>query len=55
MELYDLVNDISEQNDLSSALPELTDKLRAKLHKWYKGVDAQMPIANPYYSPDVNK
>lgn len=49
VELYDLTHDISEQNDLSIAKPDLTSKLKDKLHHWYKEVDALMPIKNPYY------
>lgn len=49
VELYDLAHDISEHNDLSTAMPGLTDKLKEKLHHWYKEVDALMPIKNSYY------
>ncbi len=51
LELYDLKNDIGEQNDLSAEMPEKTEQLKEKLHQWRKDVGAQMPKPNP----DFNK
>ena len=39
--LYDLKNDIGEQNDLAADKPELVTAMRERLHQWYKEVDAQ--------------
>lgn len=39
--LYNLKEDIGEQNDLAAEQPERADQLRAQLHKWYKTVNAQ--------------
>lgn len=39
--LYDLKNDIGEQNDLAADKPELVKAMRERLHQWYKEVDAQ--------------
>lgn len=39
--LYDLKNDIGEQNDLASEKPELVDEMRKRLHQWYEEVDAK--------------
>ena len=39
--LYDLKNDIGEQNDLASEKPELVQEMRKRLHQWYKEVDAK--------------
>ena len=39
--LYNLKDDIGERNDLADAKPELSQKLTAKLHAWYKKVDAK--------------
>lgn len=50
VELYDVVHDLSEQNDLSYTMPELTKQLRNKLHSWSKSVNAQMPSSNPDYT-----
>ena len=49
VELYDLENDIREDNDLSKKLPEKTKQLRNTLHKWRKQVNAAMPKPNPDY------
>ncbi|MCM8532015.1 MAG: sulfatase [Lentisphaeraceae bacterium] len=39
--LYNLKNDIGEQNDLASSMPERVSEMRKKLHAWYKTVDAK--------------
>lgn len=39
--LYNLKEDIGEQNDLSESMPEKTAAMRAKLHQWYQEVDAE--------------
>ena len=39
--LYNLKDDIGELKDLAEAKPELTKKLTADLHAWYKTVDAK--------------
>ncbi len=43
VQLFDLENDLGETRDLSKRLPEVTQKLRNKLHAWRKMVDAKMP------------
>ena len=42
-ELYDLANDISESKNLLASRPELAEKLKSKLLKWKKSVNAQNP------------
>lgn len=49
VQLFNLKEDIGEQNDLSKSLPEKTNELRTKLHAWRKSVDAQMLEPNPDY------
>ena len=39
--LYDLSQDVSEQNDLANQMPERVQAMRTKLHKWYQEVDAR--------------
>ncbi|WP_419532889.1 sulfatase [Haloferula sp.] len=39
--LYNLKDDIEEQNDLAAKHPERVSQMRARLHEWYKSVDAQ--------------
>lgn len=51
IELYDLQQDLSEQNDLSLRMPAVTNLLVNKLHSWRTSVAAQMPTANPNYDP----
>ena len=41
VQLYDLQNDIGERQDLSAQYPERVEKMRSKLHAWYKQVDAK--------------
>ena len=47
--LYDLVNDIGEQNDLSKDMGEKAMHLRERLEQYLDSVDAQMPVPNPNY------
>lgn len=47
VELYDVVNDISEKNDLSDVKPALKEQMQTMLHGWYKETRACMPVANP--------
>ena len=51
VELYNLKEDIGEQNDLAAKLPEKVDQLRTRLHAWRQEVGAQMPVRNPAYDP----
>ena len=41
VQLYNLRDDIGEQNDLASALPDKVTELRKLLHDWYKSVNAE--------------
>jgi arylsulfatase A-like enzyme len=40
--LYDLQNDIGERQDLSGRYPERVERMRSKLHEWYKQVGAKL-------------
>lgn len=44
-ELYNLKNDLSEQNDVANKQPEIVKKLNLKLEKWLKATHAKMPVA----------
>ena len=46
-ELYNLKDDIGEQNNLASSKPELTKKLLAMIDKHLKDTDAKFPSTNP--------
>jgi len=43
VQLFNLKEDIGEQNDLSKKYPEIVKKLKAKLHNWRNEVGAKMP------------
>ena len=49
VQLFNLKDDIGEQNDLSKMEVEKTEELATKLHQWRKEVDAQMMSPNPDY------
>ncbi|MGC6424479.1 MAG: sulfatase [Lentimonas sp.] len=49
VELYNVRKDISEANDLAKQNPELTERLKQKLQRWLKEIDANMPPRNPDY------
>jgi arylsulfatase A-like enzyme len=51
VELYNLKDDIGEQHDLASQMPDKVDELRKRLHAWREEVGAQMPTRNPKYDP----
>lgn len=51
VELYNLKDDISEQNDLSKEKPELAAELLSRLKEWRISCDAKMPVMNKYYKP----
>lgn len=48
-ELYNLANDIGEEDDLSSRQQAKTAELHALLKTWRRQVDAQLPSVNPDY------
>lgn len=49
VQLFNLKEDIGEQNDLSSTHPEKTAELRTMLHNWRESVSARMMEPNPDY------
>jgi len=53
LELYNLKDDIGEQNNLVSKFPEIRDKLYERLKQWQKELKAPIPIQlNPEYRGD---
>lgn len=52
-ELYDLSEDIGEQNNLADRYPEKVKQLRASLTAWQKKMNARMPQKNPGYDPNA--
>jgi arylsulfatase A-like enzyme len=53
VQLFNLKNDIAEQNDLSKIEIEKAKELTEKLHQWRKKVGAKMMEPNPDYDPSV--
>ncbi len=49
VELFNLRDDLGEQNDLAAAMPEKVATLRQQLHDWRKTLSAAMPAPNPDY------
>ncbi|MCA9071450.1 MAG: sulfatase, partial [Planctomycetaceae bacterium] len=45
--LFNLEEDLSEQNDLAEKYPDRVDAMRKKLHVWYKDVDAKFLRPKP--------
>lgn len=50
-ELYDLAQDIGEQQDVASAHPQVVTHLKADLDAWKSRVQARLPTANAAYDP----
>jgi arylsulfatase A-like enzyme len=51
LELYDLKEDIGEQNNLARKMPEKTRQLKEMLATWRSTVNAQILTLNPNYDP----
>ena len=51
-ELYDLKEDIGEQDNLAGERPDKTRELRRMLEAWRRDTGAQMLRPNPAYDPD---
>ena len=45
--LYDLAEDVGEQNDLASRLPDKVRAMQKRLHAWYADVDAKFLEPKP--------
>jgi arylsulfatase A-like enzyme len=55
VELYDIVRDIGEKNNLTEKMPEKAKELHNLLKKWRKSVNAEVPTRkNPDYRPSGN-
>jgi len=52
-ELYNLQDDIGEKNNLIAEKPRVAKELKQELNAWRKKVNAQMPIPNPDYIPEL--
>jgi arylsulfatase A-like enzyme len=43
-ELYNLKNDMSEENDLAGSNPQMVSKLNRKLEKWLEATNSKLPV-----------
>jgi arylsulfatase A len=50
-ELFNLRQDLSEENDLSQEMPDKVGQLDAKLTEWLRTTGAKLPKPNPNYAP----
>lgn len=53
--LYNIVEDIGENNDLAEDNPDVVEEMRILLSGWRARVDAKMPRINPVYFNGKNK
>jgi arylsulfatase A len=51
LELYNLVDDIGETNNLVESRPEIAAELHRRLVAWRTSINADMPTENPDYDP----
>lgn len=52
IELFNLSEDLSEQNNVAAQHPEIVNRLRSKLSAWQADVGAKHPQLNSAYDPD---
>lgn len=55
IELYNLAEDIGEENNLARQRPEIVDSLLSELKKWREDVDADMMEPNDIYDPNYER
>ncbi|MEA3226351.1 MAG: aryl-sulfate sulfohydrolase, partial [Planctomycetota bacterium] len=52
IELYNIVRDIGEKDNLAEKMPEKAKELHSLLRNWQKSVNAELPTRlNPKYKP----
>jgi len=47
LELYDIVKDLGQKNDLARAMPERVREMHGRLQAWRREVAARIPLENP--------
>jgi uncharacterized sulfatase len=52
IELYNLKDDLGEQNNLVNSQPELATQLEKDLDAWIESTGAGLPSLNEHYNPD---
>lgn len=51
MELYNVIHDIGEQNNVAAKHPAITTEMRTELDNWLRETEAAMPVDNPDFAP----
>ena len=49
IEIYNLRDDIGEQEDISAEMPERAARMKKMLHDWIAESGSKMPVSNPDY------
>jgi len=52
-ELYNLAEDVGEQNELATKNPEKAKELRARLDRWLSDIGARIPGPDPRWNPEM--
>ena len=55
LQLFDLDNDVSEQNDLVDEMPGRVREMHELLERWRGEVDAKLPTPNPQFGRDSSR
>lgn len=50
-ELYNVAEDIGEQHDMASAMPERVEAMKSRLWAWLEATDAKFPTPDPQFDP----
>lgn len=50
LELYNVVDDVGEQHDLSASRPKQTAAMKLRFREWLASVGARIPLPNPNYN-----
>jgi hypothetical protein len=51
LELFDLENDLSEEENLAGESPGRAEMMHGMLEAWRRSVEARMPTSNPRFDP----
>ena len=52
VQLFNLVDDLAESNNLAETYPEKADEMRTKLKQYLREIQAQLPTPNKAYAPE---
>jgi uncharacterized sulfatase len=55
LELYNLEEDVGEKNNLLDEMPSKANQLWSLLYNWRLSVNAEMPVPNPDFNPEIQE